>query len=150
MQAYRLISHQYLDQALSGIGSQGSGGRWNSKGMRMVYAAASRSLALLELLVHVPRTSIPRGYLMLPLFIPDDAVGSLATPPVGWDRLPYTPAVQRAGDAWLRSSSSLALRVPSAIVRQESNLLINPVHARSAEIRSGEPEALALDERLFG
>ncbi|HTY49258.1 MAG TPA: RES family NAD+ phosphorylase [Steroidobacteraceae bacterium] len=150
MEAFRLVSSQYVDQALSGIGAQRSGGRWNSKGMLMAYAAMSRSLALLELLVHVPRTSVPRGYVMLPLLIPDDAIASVDALPEGWDRLPYTAAVQQAGDAWLRSGGSPALRVPNAIVRQESNLLINPTHARFTEIRTGKPEALVLDERLFG
>ena len=150
MQAYRLVSRAYVDQALSGIGAQRSGGRWNSKGIRMAYAALSRSLALLELLVHVPRTSVPRGCVMLPLFIPDDAVESLTTLPTGWDRPPCSSAVQRAGDTWVGSGSAVALRVPNAIVRQEFNVLINPAHTRFGEIRTYEPETLAVDERLFG
>jgi RES domain-containing protein len=151
MRVYRITTLALAHDCLAGIGAALYGGRWNSKGTRIGYTAASRSGAILEMLVHVgDRRTVPSNRVIVPIDVPDDAIDVLDTLPRGWDRLPYSTAVQRAGDTWARAGRALALRVPSAVVREESNVLINPLHARFVEIAIGKAEPLVLDERLFG
>ena len=151
MRVYRISGAAFAADCLSGIGAALYGGRWNSKGTRIAYSAWARSAAILEMLVHVgDRRNVPADRVMIPIDLPDDAVDALDAPPRGWDALPYSAAVQRAGDAWVRESRQLALRVPSALVRQEWNVLINPLHPRMGEVRVGAAEPLVLDARLFG
>lgn len=151
MRAYRITTLTLAHDCLAGIGAALYGGRWNSKGTRIGYTAGSRSGAILEMLVHVgDRRNVPVDRVIVPIDVPDDAIGMLDTLPRGWDKLPYSPAVQRAGDTWARTGSELALRVPSAVVREEWNVLINPLHERFGEIVIGKAEPLVLDARLFG
>lgn len=151
MRVFRITTQSLAHDCLSGIGAALYGGRWNSKGTRIGYTAASRSGAILELLVHVgDRRNVPVDRVMVAIDLPDDAIDMLDVLPRGWDKLPYSPAVQRAGDAWARAARGLALRVPSALVRGEWNVLVNPLHARFGEIAIGKPEPLVLDARLFG
>jgi RES domain-containing protein len=150
MRIYRITSAALAADCLSGVGAALYGGRWNSKGTRVAYTAWARSAAILELLVHVgDRRNVPTDRVMIPIDVPDDAVDTLETAPRGWDKLPYSAAVQRAGDTWVRDGRQLALRIPSALVKAEWNVLINPLHARFGEIVVGKTEKLALDGRLF-
>jgi|SRR3569623_1380230 len=151
MRIYRITSAAFARECLSGVGAALYGGRWNSKGTRLAYAAWSRSAAILEMLVHVgDRRNVPTDRVIVPLDVPDDGVDTLEVRPRGWDKLPYSPGVQRAGDTWARAGRQLALRVPSAIVPGEWNILINPLHARIGEVQVSKAEALVLDARLFG
>ncbi|HET8897425.1 MAG TPA: RES family NAD+ phosphorylase [Rhodanobacteraceae bacterium] len=149
MRVFRITARQYANDPLSGVGAALAGGRWNSKGTRVGYAAGSRSLALVEMLVHVDLHCVPHDRVMVSIELPDDGVATLSPLPPGWNRLPYDPRVQAVGDKWLREGHSLALRVPSAIVPAEWNVLVNPGHPRRTEIRIGATEALTLDARLF-
>lgn len=149
MRVYRITGRAYADDPLSGIGAAITGARWNSKGIRMGYTARSRSLAILELLVHVGRRSVPLDRVMVPIDIPDDAVDVLDHPPDGWNALPYRANVQAVGDVWIQEGRSLALRIPSAIVPDEFNVLVNPLHARRGEVVVHAPGALVWDSRLF-
>lgn len=152
MQVYRISKPEYVATALLGNGSALAPGRWNSTGMRLAYAAASVSLAMLEILVHVNREDVPEGRRLLCYALPDDAIHDLPRSewPVGWDVLPYSETVRTVGDDFVRGARHLALRVPSAVARGEYNLLINPAHPRFAEIVLISNEPLALDPRLFG
>jgi len=149
MRVYRITAQRYANDPLNGIGAALSGARWNSKGVRMGYAGSSRSLVTLEMLVHVSRESVPTDRVMVPIDIPDDAIAVLEPLPPGWNRLPYRAAVQAAGDAWILRGDSLALRVPSAIVPSEFNVLVNPAHARLRDVVVAAHEPLVLDPRLF-
>ena len=79
----------------------------------------------------------------------DDAITTLDPLPPGWNQLPYSQQVRDVGDAWVRARKGLALRVPSAVARGHSNVLLNPGHPRFVEVRRLSDEALALDDRLF-
>jgi len=151
MRVYRISKPEYVASALLGNGSALAPGRWNSTGVRLAYAAASVSLAMLEILVHVNREDVPEGRRLLCFELPDDAIHDLPTAewPPGWGELPYSDAVRRVGDAFVREARHLALRVPSAVARGESNILINPAHPRFSEIALVSNDALALDPRLF-
>ena len=150
MQVWRITSARFADHALSGFGAAQAGGRWNSRGTALAYTADSVALAMLELLVHVDRADVPAGLRLLAFEVPDDTIVDLAPLPAGWHELPYTPAVQAAGDRWVRARSSLALRVPSAVARGHANLLLNPAHPRFDAVRRLRDEPLAFDARLFG
>jgi RES domain-containing protein len=116
-----------------------------------VYLSEHRSLAALEVLVHVPRVQILRDrYAMIPVEIPDELVEDLdaATLPSGWNDPVDLGSTQRIGDRWLEERASAALRVPSAVIRGERNLLLAPDHPDAGRIDIAGPEAFLFDARL--
>lgn len=150
MRVYRITKPEYVGVALIGYGAMRSPGRWNSVGVRVGYTASSISLAMLEMLAHLDREDAPTDRRLLTYEVPDDAIETLSPPfPEGWDQIPYSAEVRATGNKWILAGSSLALEVPSAVARRETNILINPTHARFSEIKLIEDEALAMDPRLF-
>jgi RES domain-containing protein len=132
--------------ALDGEGARLYGGRWNAPGRPMVYAAASPSLAVLEVLVHLdlPPELLPDDYRILAIDIPDDA-------PV--ERLRETPEDSAGclalGEAFLNRGEALVLLAPSVVVPQERNALINARHPDMARVRLTGDEGFRLDPRLL-
>ncbi|HEY5851986.1 MAG TPA: RES family NAD+ phosphorylase [Lysobacter sp.] len=151
MRVYRISKPEHVASALLGNGSALAPGRWNTAGVRLAYAATSVSLAMLEILVHMNREDVPEGRRIVTYEVPDDAIEHLPENewPDGWNRLPYSDTVRAVGDEFIRHGRHLAIRVPSAVARGESNLLINPAHPRFAEIRLLADHPLSLDPRLF-
>jgi RES domain-containing protein len=155
MKVYRIERARYLNEALKGLGSALSkGARWNSFQTRMVYSAASRALAILEIAVHLDLgQDLPNDRLILEIDIPDKLdllkkeSGSL---PEGWNAIPPTKISQRIGDDFIRNENFAVLRVPSVIVPQEFNYLINPLHQDIANIQITDVQPLVLDSRLSG
>lgn len=127
------------------------GGRWNSHGTAMIYAADSPSLAALELLVGLDDAAFLSSFVLLSVDIPDPAIVDLPPDllPANWRSYPAPPALARQGDAWIRASASLALRVPSVVVPQQSNVLIHPKHPEFRSLVFGPPEPFHLDPRLL-
>lgn len=118
----------------------------------MVYASSSLALAALEYLVHLDREDVPRDLVAMRLAIPDGvSVASLAPGdlPKHWIRYPAPAACAAAGDAWAARGRALVLRVPSAIVPEEPNLLINPRHPRAGAVRVVSVRPFAFDPRLL-
>ena len=152
MRVYRISRPEYVATALLGNGAALAPWRWNSRGVRLAYTASSVSLAMLEILVHVNREDVPDGRRMLAYEIPDAALAELPPNrwPRGWDKLPYSDAVRRVGEGFVRDGLHLALRVPSAVARGEFNVLVNPAHPQFGQIRLLADDPLALDPRLFG
>ncbi|BCP53050.1 hypothetical protein K32_16670 [Kaistia sp. 32K] len=140
MIAWRISRAPYAD--LSGTGARLYGGRWNSPGRTLIYAAETAALAVLEVRVHLDLT---------PDLLPDDyvltgiAVDGLAVETV--DTLPEAP--QATGDAWLAEARTPILRVPSFIVPESSNLLINPAHPDAAGLRVESQRPFRFDARLW-
>jgi RES domain-containing protein len=138
---WRIARAVYAD--LSGTGALITGGRWNSPGRPVVYTAADASLAVLEVRVHLdlPPDLLPDDYVLMRI--------EAATPP-DIERVDVSPSDTRAfGDAWLASGRSAVLDVPSAIVPESRNILINPTHpdARAFAIASMRP--FGFDSRLW-
>ncbi len=150
MIVWRIVRPVYAANPLSGIGAARRGSRWNSKGVRMAYAATSRPLAVLEALVHVGRDYLPLDAVLLPVEVPDSLVEQLGSPPSGWDELPFSQTARMAGDRWIAEGKSLGILVPSAVLPLERNLLINPAHPGFCRIRLGTPERDPFDRRLLG
>jgi RES domain-containing protein len=149
--AWRIVSPRYADTAFSGIGAQRSGGRFNSPGRPLVYCSGSIALAMLEMLVQVNKRSRLIGYLCIPATFDEAAVEALDTDdmPAGWNARPYTLTSQAFGDRWIEEGRSLVLRVPSVVVPQESNYLINPLHADAPSLEVGREFLAPFDTRLI-
>jgi RES domain-containing protein len=149
LKVYRFVSTRFPD-GLSCEGARRHGGRWNSKGVPVLYCATSESLAMLELRVHSPHP-YPRTRSRFVIEVPDDALTSIAVDelPLGWDKLPAGPASKRFGDAWVAAKLSLGLLVPSVVASEEKNLMLNPSHARFQEVRILSTQHVVLDKRLY-
>ena len=115
----------------------------------MVYTASSRSLAYLELLVHTGTEDIPDGLLMVTLEIPDELIATLAQLPDEWGAIPPQQVSMQWGSNWAVLSQDLALRVPSVVVPEETNVLINPQHPAITQVRIMALDRMDLDPRLL-
>lgn len=149
MEAWRITRARKPADAFSGEGARLFGGRWNSSGIRLVYTASSRSLAILEVLAHLTRSAPLNNYVLYRVECDDSLVQILSDPPTGWDSEPPTVASQSVGDAWVLSATHPVLSVPSAIVPQERNYVLNPAHSEFSRIVIGRPVAYRIDPRLL-
>jgi RES domain-containing protein len=133
-----------------GEGARLRGGRWNSPGRRVIYAASSYAGAMLEILVQTGRAPYPRRHVAISIAIPIDvAIEEVDVDQVpGWDG--SIPGASRLyGDDWLQSARTCILLVPSAVVRPERNVMINQDHPDFAKLTASEPEPVVWDRRLF-
>lgn len=138
---------------LSGTGAKLSGGRWNTVGVALIYAASSRSLACLETFVHLNAGGLPLNRYLVEIAVPDEvwAAAEIATPdtlPVGWDAEPAGLVSLGFGTDWAAGNRSALLRVPSVIVPEERNALINPAHPDTAKIKARKVRRWLYDPRL--
>ncbi|MHB1942747.1 MAG: RES family NAD+ phosphorylase [Acidiferrobacteraceae bacterium] len=138
----------------SGTGAKRTGGRWNRPGLPVLYCADTPSLACLETLVHLGAGSLPLNRYLVAVDIPDAVwvarqARSPSSLPAGWDAHPFGPVSLDLGDTWLKSNETAVLEVPSAIVPEDSVLLINPRHADSARIASSKIRRWTYDPRLL-
>lgn len=146
---WRLVTSRFAAAAFSGEGARRYGGRWNSKGVPMIYTAESQALAMLEMLVQ--DEPLRARYVMIPARIPENVrLERLRADriPVDWRRLEAREQLQWIGTAWARKGSSAVLAVPSAVIPDETNYLLNPLHADFRRIRIGKPRRLTTDPRL--
>lgn len=140
-----------VHSALDGEGARRAGGRWNSPGLAVVYTSSALSLAILELLVHTDPDLVPRDLYAFEIEVPASLVPDhldVSILPSGWRDIPNHPACRAAGDAWLEQRSHALLGVPSAVVPEELNYLINPAHADAALIKVVRSRPFSFDERL--
>jgi RES domain-containing protein len=148
--AWRIVKTARLRAAFDGEGARLHGGRWNSPGTALVYTAESQALAALELLVHLQSSQLLLSFSAVPASF--DAKSVEAVDPVrlprGWRRYPASPALQQLGDRWAAELRSAVLQVPSAIVPDERNFLLNPAHPDFEKIRIGPPVPFEYDARL--
>jgi RES domain-containing protein len=148
--AWRIVKRQHAARAFDGEGARLYGGRWSSPGTPLVYLAESRSLALLEILVHLHDEAVLARYVRFEVGYRDAHRAELdpATLPASWRESPPPPALARIGDEWVAARRSLLLAVPSAIVPEERVLLLNPAHPRMGELAIAGPEPVRIDPRL--
>jgi RES domain-containing protein len=143
----------YEADDLSGAGAKQTGGRWNEPGDALVYTSETQSLACLETVVHLNAGGLPLNRYLVSVTIPMSVWGKARTEtpgslPVGWDADPSGRASLQYGTAWLRSMASALLRVPSVIVPDEYNVLINPLHPDSLAIVAVKIRKWLYDPRL--
>lgn len=153
MKVYRIEREKYLNTTFKGIGaSMAEGFRWNSKNTHIVYSAETRSLALLETVVHLDVSEdLPNDRYYIEIDIPDDikiTTLHIKDLPENWDITPPTTRTQFIGDDFVASNVSAVLKIPSCIIQQEFNYLINPNHPDSKKIKVISKNKLLFDARL--
>ena len=147
----RLVPEDQAATPFDGEGARLYGGRWNSVGVPMVYASEHQSLAALEVRVHIDRTRMRKLYKCFAFQFDEQLmevfrVGAL---PKDWRQEPPPPSLQLLGDNWVKSGASVILAVPSVVIPNELNYLINPKHAGFAKLKIENPTDFAFDQRLF-
>lgn len=147
--ARRIVAPTRATTAFDGRGTARLGGRWTGVGRPAVYAASSTSLALLEVLVRARGPLLPT-YVVFPLEFDDALVTDLPESrlPENWWSFPPPPELKGLGDAWLQEGAHPVLRVPSAVIPEEPNYVLNPRHPEFHRVRIGEPRPLDVDSRL--
>ncbi|MBK5965056.1 hypothetical protein CCR95_13410 [Thiocystis minor] len=147
---WRITTARFAQTAFSGEGARLYGGRWNPKGVEVVYTAESQSLALLEMMVQ--DDLLLAHYILIPASLPSDLrvtqidAGQL---PDNWRTIGARDVLQAIGHEWLQNAQTAVLSVPSAVVPAERNDLLNPRHPDFARIAIGEPQSLQTDLRLL-
>ena len=141
----------YSANDMTGIGARLTGGRWNSVGRPMLYCASTVALAAMESMAALGTDVLPYNRFLVRLDVPEMVWAARETlaPPPGWDAIPEGRASISAGDAWAASLRSLILLVPSVIVPEERNILINPVHPAATAITATTVRRWSYDPRLF-
>ncbi|ACB95143.1 RES family NAD+ phosphorylase [Beijerinckia indica] len=143
----------YEADDLSGAGAKITGGRWNRAGVPVIYTSETRALACLETMVHFNAGGLPLNRYLVALSIPDEIWADAqrenpASLKVGWDAEPAGRASITFGTDWLQSKRSALLIVPSVIVPEEFNVLINPQHPALARITATKVRKWLYDPRL--
>ena len=148
MIVYRITNEAYKDD-ISGRGAALYGSRWNSKGIYLLYTSQFISLSILESLVHLRRQEIPPSQFLLHIEVPDEQeIAEISYKKIkkNWrEEIDYT---QWLGDQFIQNKQSLIFKVPSVIVPQENNVLLNPLHPDFKKVKIIASELLELDKRL--
>lgn len=128
--AYLIAQPELIDSALEGRGARLYGGRWNNKGISVVYLASSLSLAMLEMQAHLESHKVLLRYHYRRVKFNSKQYISLDKRllPDNWRQYPASANTRSIGDSWVDSQDSLLLRVPSAVVPGGNNYLLNPKH----------------------
>ena len=148
--AYRIIKREFAASLWSGDGARIHGGRWNSRGVAVIYAAENRSLAAMEQLVHLVKPRVLNGYLIASITFVSAQVQrvDLNALPAGWDGAVAPAALRQYGDNWARLGKHPVLAVPSAVIPGEWNYLINPAHRGFGSLVKSIPMPFMYDARL--
>jgi len=152
MELYRITQESYSND-LSGDGSRIFGGRWNSEGRYALYTSANRSLALLETLAHIPAKLFRnKKYILVTVFLPDKAPLKFIEEkdlPNNWDALDIQHVTQKIGDNFLEEQKGLLFRVPSVLMPEEFNYIINPLHPSMKQVKVIHQREIRFNDRLI-
>jgi RES domain-containing protein len=150
MKLWRIAQRKYaLDRLCAG--SALYGGRWNPVGLPAFYCGASIAICALEKFVHVGQAPLP-PLVLVAVDIPDEseffapAVDQL---PPGWDTLPTSAVAQDLGRKWLERGTALAMHVPSAVLPEENNVILNPRHPQFLDVELTVVRPFSFDQRMF-
>ncbi|MGH7771373.1 MAG: RES family NAD+ phosphorylase [Candidatus Binatia bacterium] len=150
MRVWRVCSKRH--QRFDGEGARWYGGRWNHAGISVVYTSGSLSLAALELFVHVDIDIAPRNLVAIEADVPDSVATEtvkVESLPKDWRRYPAPEALKDIGTAWAVKASTAILAVPSAVIPEERNYLLNPAHRDFKRIRIHKPMPFHFDPRMW-
>ncbi len=153
MRVWRICRRPHAEDPLSGRGGLFVSGRWHTRGRRIVYTSGSLALAALEILVHADPSELPADLFRVAIDIPDDVTLEridVSTLPATWRSFPAPAMLQQLGDGWLQRQAALVLRVPSAVIPEEHNYLLNPAHPEAPRVTVVSAEAFVYDPRLAG
>jgi RES domain-containing protein len=151
IRVWRLIKAEHAEDAFAGEGARRGGGRWNSKGFRVVYTSGSLSLATLEVMVPTHFYSALKYYVCFPIDFDPGLSQSITIKdlPDNWKADPIPQSVKKVGDQWIQNQKSVILKVPSTIIPVEYNYLINPSHPDFEKVVIHSPQKFAFDPRLL-
>ena len=147
LKAYRIVKRKFGSTAFSGEGARLYGGRWNSAGVSVVYTSSTIALAVLEWRAHLTQWPAP-PVMIIEIHFRPALVLTPARLPHNWKQLPSPKANAAVGDDWVKSGKSAILKLPSAIVPEEFNYLLNPLHPHFGRIIRGKARLLRVDPRL--
>jgi RES domain-containing protein len=143
MVAWKLLPMRHQGEAFSGEGARIAAGRWNSRGTRAVYLSGSLSLAALEMLVYAGRAALTMPLVFFRVEFPDDVdveTAALEKLPSNWRQQPPPESTRRFGSEWIARGTAVGLRLPSIMVPEEWNILLNPAHPEFAKLRIPKPQ----------
>lgn len=149
MIVYRIAKKEYIED-LSGNGAKRTGGRWNLKGIPILYCASTSSLAILEKLVSIDMDLLPEDLCIAVLEIPKSKILKIPEEelPKNWNHYPSPDALKSIGKSWIELGDFCALQIPSAVNFMESNYLINVKHPLMEKIKIKEVTPFRIDNRL--
>jgi RES domain-containing protein len=150
--AWRIVRAARVDTAFTGEGSRLYGGRWNSRGTRVVYVSEHESLAALEVFVHTMPVIPTERYFSFRIDWDDRLTEyfPIKNLPADWDAEPPTSASMQIGDEWTRTERSAVLALPSLLSTSELNFLLNPTHSDFKRIKISPPIECRFDPRMVG
>jgi RES domain-containing protein len=149
--AWRIVKTKHKNRAFDGEGARIAGGRWNKIGIPMIYTADSLALAALETIVHLPKQELLKKIFSgIPVEFDARLVITLnpADIPKDWDGFPTPESTQNIGSEWALKKRSVVLKVPSTVIREEFNYLINPAHPDFKKLSIGSPVKFVFDDRI--
>lgn len=146
---YRISSPKYIDD-LSGNGAKQYGGRWNNKGTAAVYLATSRAMSVVEVLVHLRPEDLDRDYSLATFEIESSSILTLDTAdlPKNWKDYEHNELLKKIGTKFIKEGEFLMLKVPSVIIEEECNFLLNPDHPEAENIKQLSKRIFRFDTRL--
>ena len=150
--AWRIAKHKHQFTGSSGEGARIYGGRWNPIGIPVIYTAESLSLATLEIIVHLEREQLLyKRFVKIPVTFETSLVFPLSRKkrPKDWNSLPPSESTQKIGQKWIEQAKHAVLKIPSTVISEEHNFLINPAHPDFSAIEIGKPQRFEFDERLI-
>lgn len=152
--AWRIVRKKRLPDAFTGEGARLGGGRWNHVGTSVVYVSETLSLAALELFIHFTRKDIKlsKSLIAIPIEIPNSlkiTEVSIKELKADWRISPPSNSTKDIGTEWAQNGISPILRVPSAVIPHEFNLVLNPKHCDFIMIKIGKEQSFMLDERMW-
>ncbi len=153
MEVYRITKEKYASD-ITGKGAELYGGRWNPIGIPALYTSESRALCALELLVHTRKEVLPPRYIIITLEISTELEQEIEKIPQkylreNWDCLQPEIWTQEIGLKYFQKLNRLGIRVPSSIIKEENNIVLNPLHERYGDIKIIGKSEFKLDERLM-
>ena len=150
IKAWRIVKAAYKNKAFTGDGARMYGGRWNSKGVPVIYTAGSLALASIEMVVNLPSPKLLESFVRIPVRFNSKLVEEhlSADFPANWNSRPISPYTRSIGDKWIKEQRSVVLKVPSVVVPEEFNYLLNPMHPDFKKLEVGKPVVYHFDPRL--
>jgi RES domain-containing protein len=147
---YRIANCNYITN-LDGMGARLYGARWNSKGNAVVYLASSRALAVLEVLVHLQPLFIPSNFCVAEIEVPDNSILTLdiQSLPDNWQSASSPPELKTLGNQFIKETKYLLMKVPSSVVPEEYNYLLNPRHSDISKVKIINTSPFSFDDRLL-
>lgn len=148
MFVYRITGTRHAGD-LTGTGAAMFGGRWNKKGMPVLYTGANKEIALLETIVHMPPLLIPRLDIIT-IEIPDDSITSIEVDelPKNWKVYPAPVILSEIGERWIKEGKTIALKVPSCIIHSAYNFILNCRHSEYSKVKIIDRRNFEFDSRL--